>query len=386
MRGPRPYLALATPVRRTAAFLLLVFGLTLGGRAEAQQTITFNDAVPDPGNAILGGVTCSNGTGFNFVSGHFHMLGVGGAAFSGYSTNGTVLIGYESGRGFPIEMQRVGAGTFSLLGIDAGEFYATNVPDRPNANFLTITGNQQGGGVVTHTVALDGIYDGEGGAQDFQHFDLPATFVNLLSVVFTGTQTNGDSGGVSVDNIVYQLASPQVLPTCVATPLPPDTPAVTITSPSAGNVSGMVTIAATASDSSGITSVQFKVDGVNLGPADTTAPYTVQWDSTAVADGTHTIAADALAVDGAVQSTSVVVTVLNGTSPNQNPHYLDFDGSNDYARVSDADALSFGNGAADTPLTLEMWIRPDSMSVQQQLVGKWGESQSGYTSSPSRRT
>jgi len=34
-----------------------------------------------------------------------------------------------------------------------------------------------------------------------------------------------------------------------------------------------VTIAATASDNTGVISVQFQVDGVNLGPAGTAVPY-----------------------------------------------------------------------------------------------------------------
>jgi hypothetical protein len=67
----------------------------------------------------------------------------------------------------------------------------------------------------------------------------------------------------------------------------------------------------------------------------------------------------------------VVVNVSNGGP--SSPFYVDFDGSDDYARVADADALSFGNGAADTPLTIEAWIRPDSLAGKQQLVGKWGE-------------
>ncbi|MEZ5418126.1 MAG: hypothetical protein R2708_12375 [Vicinamibacterales bacterium] len=47
-------------------------------------------------------------------------------------------------------------------------------------------GFQLDGGVVTHTVTLDGLHDGQGGVDDFGHFTLPGTFVNLTSVQFTG--------------------------------------------------------------------------------------------------------------------------------------------------------------------------------------------------------
>lgn len=68
---------------------------------------------------------------------------------------------------------------------------------------------------------------------------------------------------------------------------------VSITSPLAGiTVSGTITVTATASDSSGsIAFVQFEVDGSNLGPADTTSPYSQSWNTTTVVDGPHILTA-----------------------------------------------------------------------------------------------
>jgi chitodextrinase len=154
---------------------------------------------------------------------------------------------------------------------------------------------------------------------------------------------------------------------------PPDTtpPTVTITQP-AGTVSGTVQIAATANDNVGVVGVQFKIDGAFFGPMDGTAPYGVAWDTRTAADGPHTITADAVDAMGNVGSASVQVTV-NNTVPTGSPHYLEFDGANDYLEAGDSNALSFGNGAADTPLTFEMWIRPDALSGKYQLVSKWGE-------------
>ena len=91
-------------------------------------------------------------------------------------------------------------------------------------------------------------------------------------------------------------------------------PAVTLTAPASGaTVSGTVTVSATASDNVGLTGVQFKLDGANLGAVDTTAPYSVAWNTTTAAAGTHTLTA--VATDAAGNTTTsapVTVTVGSG--------------------------------------------------------------------------
>jgi hypothetical protein len=78
-------------------------------------------------------------------------------------------------------------------------------------------------------------------------------------------------------------------------------PAVAITAPAAGaTVSGSVTITASASDSSGIAGVQFLLDGAPLGAEDTTAPYSIAWDTTTASSGPHAVSA--VARDGAGRS------------------------------------------------------------------------------------
>ena len=53
------------------------------------------------------------------------------------------------------------------------------------------------------------------------------------------------------------------------------------------------TLTASASDNVGVAGVQFFVDGTADGAEDTTAPYAVPWDTQPVANGTHTITAQA---------------------------------------------------------------------------------------------
>src|SRR5262245_37532651 len=57
-------------------------------------------------------------------------------------------------------------------------------------------------------------------------------------------------------------------------------PTVAISTPSAGaTVSGQVSVSATASDNVGVTSVQFLLDGANLGTPLSSAPYSVSWNT-----------------------------------------------------------------------------------------------------------
>ncbi|MBP7776709.1 MAG: hypothetical protein KA371_06235, partial [Acidobacteria bacterium] len=352
-------------MRRIVASFVFGLALCLAGRAEA-DIITFDELIPRD-TVVLGTIVCADPTGFRFLSDHFHMLG--SPLLPGFTDNGTRHIGYESGRGFPITMERVGGGTFSLRALDVAEFYSPPQPDRPNAELLRITGQQLGGGTVTFTVNLDGVSDGPGGVPDFEHVVVPATFVNLTSVVFTGLRAGGASGGVSIDNIDYTAGAPEVLAPCVATPLPVDPPAVAITAPLPGPVAYSVLVEASASSYVGIASVRFEVDGQSLGSPDTSEPYSRFWDTTAASDGIHTLTAIARDVSGTEAMTSIDVTVEH---PVPMPHFLTFDGVDDYLETADAADLSFGTGTADRPFTAEMWLRPTVMG-RHQLLGKWGE-------------
>jgi Bacterial Ig domain len=89
-------------------------------------------------------------------------------------------------------------------------------------------------------------------------------------------------------------------------------PTVSITAPASGaTVSGTVSVTANASDNVGVTKVEFYLDGA-LTSTDTTSPYSWSWDTTAVANGSHSLTAKAY--DAALNvgtSTAVSVTVNN---------------------------------------------------------------------------
>jgi Big-like domain-containing protein/lysyl oxidase len=80
-------------------------------------------------------------------------------------------------------------------------------------------------------------------------------------------------------------------------------------------VSGIVPVAAEASDAVGVTSVRFLVDGKRLGPARYSAPYRAHWDTRKLKDGRHVLAARVVDAVGHVDMTRVAVQVSNPAPP-----------------------------------------------------------------------
>src|SRR4029077_4991618 len=69
-------------------------------------------------------------------------------------------------------------------------------------------------------------------------------------------------------------------------------PTVSITAPANNaTVSATTTIAANASHEVGVIGVQFRLHSVNFGDEDVTAPYSISWDTSTAANGSHTLTA-----------------------------------------------------------------------------------------------
>src|SRR5215467_10533173 len=98
---------------------------------------------------------------------------------------------------------------------------------------------------------------------------------------------------------------------------------VTMSSPASGaTVSGTTTVSASVSIIGLLTvqSVQFQLDGNNLGAADSSSPYSVSWNTTGVSNGSHTLSAVATATLGLqFSATPITVTVNNGPPPDTTP-------------------------------------------------------------------
>ena len=180
-------------------------------------------------------------------------------------------------------------------------------------------------------------------------------------------------------------------------------PTVSLTAPTSGStVSGSsVTVSANASDpsspsgqaTSGVSGVQFLLDGSNLQTEDTTSPYSITWNTTIASNGSHILTARARdAAGNQTTSVSVTVTVDNTVPPpsaglvaaysfnagsgsvlvdisgnaNQGTisgalwittgrygSALSFDGTNDFVTVGDSNSLDL-----TTTFTVEAWVYP----------------------------
>lgn len=129
---------------------------------------------------------------------------------------------------------------------------------------------------------------------------------------FTGSFTSISIGGTFIEGVKYYTSvravdkAGNIGPSVSTNGVTIDSiaPTVSIAAPTASAVAGgtIVPVTATAADNVGVVSVQFRLDGVNLGALDTTAPFSVNWDTTTVTNGVHTLAA--IAKDAATNSTT----------------------------------------------------------------------------------
>jgi len=118
---------------------------------------------------------------------------------------------------------------------------------------------------------------------------------NVLSSVGTG----------SPNRLLYEAF--------IGAPADATPPTVSLTAPAAGGtVSGTAaTLSATAADNVAVSKVDFFVDGALVG-TDTSSPYSIGWNSTTVANGSHTFTARATDSSGnATTSAAVTATVSN---------------------------------------------------------------------------
>lgn len=118
---------------------------------------------------------------------------------------------------------------------------------------------------------------------------------------------------VTVFHLISGVGTLQTDDASLTVPTVAPAPTVNITSPQANTtLSGSLTVSATGSASAGIANVQFKLDGVNLGSAVTTAPYQITWNTLGATNGTHNLTAVLTSTDAkTATSPAVPVTVNN---------------------------------------------------------------------------
>ena len=114
---------------------------------------------------------------------------------------------------------------------------------------------------------------------------------------------------------IYNRAlSSAEISTDMVTPIGTDltAPSVSITAPLANStISGTVPVTANATDNVGIAGVQFLLDGTSLGSEVTALPYSVNWNSITVSNGSHILTARARDAAGNITTSAQVTVTTN---------------------------------------------------------------------------
>ncbi|HKR81668.1 MAG TPA: DUF4038 domain-containing protein [Candidatus Saccharimonadales bacterium] len=265
----------------------LVFDGTLTGNANrlkayvdgVQKTLTFNGTV--------GTSTTTNTTAFN--------IGKVSGEYSAGQVDDTWLYARALSQ---VEVQ-------DLMQGNTIDTTAPSVPANLNANAVSQSQVNLSWSASTDNVGVTGYRVYRGG-------------VALGTTTSTSYQDTGLAAGTSYTYTVraYDAAGNTSADStaATATTLTPDTtaPTVSLTAPvDASTVSGTIAVSANASDNVAVTSVAFAVDGVQQGANDTTAPYGISLNTTALSNGTHTVRATAYDAAGNAAYNEVTVTVDN---------------------------------------------------------------------------
>lgn len=139
-----------------------------------------------------------------------------------------------------------------------------------------------------------------------QTFDLTSFKGQTIQINFVGTEDATLQTSFVMDDFALNVTTPGTTDT---TP-----PTTSITSPANGaTVSGMVTINATASDNVGVTQMQILIDGAVAASNTSATSLSFSWNTTTLANGSHTIVSKAFDAAGNVgTSSTITVTVSNG--------------------------------------------------------------------------
>ena len=144
-------------------------------------------------------------------------------------------------------------------------------------------------------------------------------------------------------------------------------PLAAITAPTAGaTIGGTVTVAASASDDTGVERVEFLLDGALLG-SDASAPYAIAWNTANTSDGAHVLSARAVDIAGNTgTSAGVGIVVSNGGGGGQTDTALfqNEDANDGYVKAN-------ANGTAAAVGTLESYY---GLAIGRGSDGKYNRS------------
>ena len=182
------------------------------------------------------------------------------------------------------------------------------------SNGATVSGTVNVAATAADNVAVSRVDFLVYGAQAGSDSAAPYQFAWNTSGLANGTHTL-QARAVDSSNNVGSSAVVSVTVNNVVSAPPSDTTAPTaqITSPSNGaTVSGTANVAVTASDNVGVSRVELLLDGAQVA-TDSAAPYQFAWDTSGVANGTHTLRARAVDSSNNTGLSAIITVTVNNT-------------------------------------------------------------------------
>ncbi len=297
-----------------------------GNTATASIPVTMNNTPPTVSMTSPASGSFVNGGTITVTANATDSVGVTGVQFKLDGTNlGAVITGAGPSYNLTWNTSGVANGphTLSAVATDAaGNSSTATVPvtmdSTPPAVSITapVSPAYVNGGIITVTaIASDGV--GVTGVQfELDGANLGAVITGAGPVYSVSWNAAGIASGPHTLSAVATDAAGNSSTATVPVTMDTTPPAVSITAPvSPAYVNGgIITVTATATDSVGVTGVQFELDGANLGGivAGTGPMYSVSWNTAGIASGPHTLSA--VAADTAKNTTTTVSQVIMDTT------------------------------------------------------------------------
>jgi uncharacterized membrane protein len=268
-----------------------------GGSTTHNATVSLTVTAPSTNPVVNGGFETGNFTGWTASGAATSVLA--GAAHSG-------SFGAQLGLTTPTNGDSSITQTFTMPASSPALsfWYNNHCPDTLTYDWATATLHDN----VTNTTTtlLPKICSNPGGTWVQVNYNAAANAGHSVTLTLTSHDDNfgADPTYTWYDDVVVTSGPPDTTP-----------PTTSITSPANNaTVSGTVTVTASASDNVGVVKVEFYIDSV-LKSTVTTSPYTFSWNTTTVANGSHTIFSKAYdAANNVGTSATVTVTVSNSTA------------------------------------------------------------------------
>jgi hypothetical protein len=270
-----------------------------GGGKTHTATVSLTVTAPSTNPIVNGGFETGNFTGWT-ASGAATSV-IAAAAHSG-------SFGAQLGATTPTNGDSSIAQTFTMPSSSPSLsfWYNNHCPDTLTYDWATATLHDNVSG--TTTTLLPKICSNPGGVWTQVTYNAASNAGHSVTLTLTSHDDNfgADPTYTWYDDVVVTSGPPDTTP-----------PTTSITSPANGaTVSGTITVTASASDNVGVVKVEFYIDSV-LKSTVTTSPYTFSWNTTTVANGSHTIFSKAYDAAGNVGTSATVTVTVNNTTPPQ---------------------------------------------------------------------